>query len=175
MATKNLNLKDIKLLVLDVDGVLTDGRLYFSARGEEMKVFDARDGAGIKYLLRAGVDCAFLTGREGSVALARARELGVKHVIGGAKEKEPVLRGLLESMKLAPAQAAFVGDDLVDLPPMRIAGWSACPADAAAEVREAAAYVASAAGGHGAVREIIEHLLKEQGRWAEIMARYRPQ
>jgi 3-deoxy-D-manno-octulosonate 8-phosphate phosphatase (KDO 8-P phosphatase) len=175
MATKDpKDLKGIKLLVLDVDGVLTDGRLYFSVRGEEMKVFDARDGAGIKMLMRAGVECAFLTGRDGGVASARAAELGVKHVMGGAKEKEPAFRELLARLKVAPEQAAFVGDDLVDLPPMRAAGWSACPADAVQEVRGAAAYVASSAGGHGAVREIIEYLLKEQGRWPAILAKYRP-
>lgn len=166
-------IKDVKILVMDVDGVLTDGRLYFSPRGEEMKVFDARDGAGIKYLMRAGLDCAFLTGREGSIASARAKELGVKHVIGGAKDKEPALRGLLATLKLEPGQVGYIGDDLVDLPPMYVAGWSACPADADAEVRKVASYVASARGGHGAVREIIEHLLKEQGLWPEIMARYR--
>mgnify|MGYP000845355635 CR=1 FL=1 len=165
---------DIKLLVMDVDGVLTDGRLYFSARGEELKIFDARDGAGVKYLMRAGLDCAFLTGREGSIASARAAELGVKHVLSGIKDKEPAFRELLASLGLTPEQAAFVGDDLVDLPPMRLAGWSACPADAAAEVREAAAYVASASGGRGAVREIVERLLKEQGRWPAIMKRYLP-
>ena len=166
---------DIKLLVFDVDGVLTDGRLYFSARGEELKAFNARDGAGIKCLMRAGVECAFLSGRESAVAAARAAELGVKHVVGGAKDKLPALRELLAELGLAPAQAAFVGDDQVDLPAMRECGWSACPADAVREVREAADYVAALPGGRGAAREIIEHLLKEQGRWPAILARYRPE
>jgi len=153
--------------------VLTDGRLYFSARGERLKAFDARDGAGIKYLLRAGLACAFLSGRAAAVARARARELGVKVVIGRARQKGPALRKLAARLGLALSQIGYVGDDLVDLPGMSIAGWSACPADAAAEVRRAAGYVAGASGGRGAAREIIEHVLKEQGRWAAILRRYR--
>ena len=167
---------DIKLLVFDVDGVLTDGRLYFGARGEEFKAFDARDGAGLKYLQRAGLACAFLTGRADRGAVkARARELGVKHLVSGAKQKEPALAKLAGKLGLGLGAVGYVGDDLMDLPAMRIAGWSACPADAVREVREAADYVAAAAGGRGAAREIIEQLLKEQGRWPAVLARYRPE
>ena len=156
---------DVKLLVLDVDGVLTDGRLYFGPGGEQLKAFHVRDGAGIKMLLGAGLECAFLTGREGAIASARAAELGVRHVVGGAGDKGAALRRLAQSLGLALSQIGYVGDDLPDLPAMRDCGWTACPADAAAEVRGAADFVAAAAGGCGAVREIVERLLKEQGRW----------
>lgn len=158
-------IKDIKLLVLDVDGVLTDGRLYFGPHGEAMKAFHVRDGAGIKMLLDAGLDCAFLTGREGPIAAARASELGVRHVACGAGHKGAALRKLVDSLGLHVSQVAYVGDDLPDLPAMRECGWSACPADATPEVYSAAGWVAPSPGGRGAVREIIEHLLKEQGRW----------
>ena len=158
-------IQDVKLLVLDVDGVLTDGRLYYGPQGERLKAFHVRDGAGIKMLLGAGLDCAFLTGRDGSAASARAAELGVCHVVSGAEDKESALRRLTRSLGLELSQTGYVGDDLADLPAMRGCGWSACPADAAAEVREAANCVTSAAGGCGAVREIVERLLKEQKRW----------
>jgi 3-deoxy-D-manno-octulosonate 8-phosphate phosphatase (KDO 8-P phosphatase) len=166
-------LTDIKLLVFDVDGVLTDGRLYYGPEGDELKAFSARDGAGLKYLMRAGLQCGILSGRDSTALQRRCEDLGITHVITGAKFKEPELLKLLESLKLSPTEAGYVGDDLMDLPPMRLAGWSACPADAVEEVRAAADYVASARGGRGAAREVVEHLLKAQGKWDSIMERYR--
>lgn len=168
-----MSIAELKLLVFDVDGVLTDGSLHVGPSGEETKVFHARDGAAVKWLLRAGLECAFLTGRVSPGALLRrAEELGVRRVVGGARRKEPALRELAAELGLPLEQVGYVGDDLVDLPAMRAAGWSACPADAAPEVRAAAAHVASLAGGRGAAREIIELVLKEQGRWSGIVARY---
>jgi len=168
-----LSLEKLKLLVLDVDGVLTDGKLYYGPDGDELKAFNSRDGAGIKYLMRAGLDCAVLSGRDSAALRRRCEDLGIRHVIGGARFKEPELEKLLEKLDLSPDEVGYVGDDLVDLPPMRVAGWSACPCDAVREVRDAVDFVARAEGGRGAVREVIEHLLRAQGRWDGIMARYR--
>jgi len=168
-----VSLADLKLLVFDVDGVLTDGRLYFGPTGDEMKAFSARDGAGMKYLMRFGVECALLSGRESPPVRHRADNLGIRHVVTGAKDKEPELRRLVSALGLSMEEVGYAGDDLMDLPPMRVAGWSACPADAAAEVREAADFVAAFPGGAGAVREIAEHVLEGQGKWEAVMARYR--
>jgi 3-deoxy-D-manno-octulosonate 8-phosphate phosphatase (KDO 8-P phosphatase) len=162
----------LKLLVFDVDGVLTDGQLYFSSTGEETKAFNARDGVGMKYLMRFGVECAFLSGRESPPVQRRAENLGIQHVITGAKDKEPELRRLVSALGLSMEEVGYVGDDLMDLPPMRVAGWSACPADAVAEVRGAADFVTASPGGAGAVREIAEHVLRAQGKWEAVMARY---
>jgi 3-deoxy-D-manno-octulosonate 8-phosphate phosphatase (KDO 8-P phosphatase) len=166
-------LTDIRLLVLDVDGVLTDGRLYYGPSGEEIKAFHSRDGAGIRYLMEAGLDCALLSGRESEALRRRAADLGIARVVGAAGEKGAELGALIGSLGLEPGQVAYVGDDLPDLAAMRLAGWSACPADAVAEVRAAADLVASSPGGLGAVREIVEHLLRAQGRWEAVLARYR--
>ncbi len=168
-----MSLEKLKLLVFDVDGVLTDGRLYYGPEGDELKAFCARDGAGLKYLMRAGLECGILSGRDSGALRRRCEDLGIKHVITGAKSKQPELLKLLESLDLSAAEAGYVGDDLMDLPPMRLAGWSACPADAVEEVRVAADYVASARGGRGAAREVVEHLLKAQDKWELIMERYR--
>ncbi len=168
-----MSLDKLKLLVLDVDGVLTDGKLYYGANGDELKAFSSRDGAGIKYLMRAGLECAILSGRDSAALHRRCQDLGIDHVVTGAKVKEPELQKVLDDLGLAPEEAGYVGDDLMDLPPMRAVGWSACPADAVREVREAVDYVADANGGHGAVREIVEHVLGAQDKWDGIMARYR--
>jgi YrbI family 3-deoxy-D-manno-octulosonate 8-phosphate phosphatase len=166
-------LAEIQLLVFDVDGVLTDGRLYYGPEGDQLKAFHARDGAGIKYLMRAGLDCAVLSGRDSAALRRRCEELGIARVIAGVKYKEPELHKLMENLDLSPREVGYVGDDLVDLPAMRLAGWSACPCDAVEEVRVNADYVARAPGGRGAVREVIETVLRARGRWEAIMARYR--
>ncbi len=168
-----MSAEGLKLLVFDVDGVLTDGQLYFSPTGEELKAFNARDGAGMKYLMRFGVECAILSGRESPPVQHRADNLGIKHVITGARDKEPELRRLVSSLGLSMDEVGYMGDDLMDLPPMRVAGWSACPADAVDEVRAAADYVTASAGGSGAAREVAEHVLKKQGKWEAVLARYR--
>jgi 3-deoxy-D-manno-octulosonate 8-phosphate phosphatase (KDO 8-P phosphatase) len=149
----------IRLLLLDVDGVLTDGRLYFGARGEAFKVFDVRDGYGIVQLQRAGLRVAVISGRRSAMVAVRCRELGVRHLHQGITDKLGVFARLCARLKLTPAACACVGDDLPDLPLMRAAGLSFAVADAHREVRRAADVVTRLPGGRGAVREVCDHLL----------------
>jgi 3-deoxy-D-manno-octulosonate 8-phosphate phosphatase (KDO 8-P phosphatase) len=149
----------IRLLVLDVDGVLTDGRLYYGARGETLKVFDVRDGLGIVQLQRAGLAVAVISGRRSPMVTARCRELGVRHVLQGVSDKLAVLLELCTRLELTPAAVACVGDDLPDLPVMRAAALSFAVADAPQMVRRAADVVTRRSGGRGAVREVCDHLL----------------
>jgi 3-deoxy-D-manno-octulosonate 8-phosphate phosphatase (KDO 8-P phosphatase) len=162
----------IKLLVLDVDGVLTDGRLYYHDDGTESKAFNVRDGHGIKLAQRAGIEVALISGRNSPCVDKRAADLGITEVVQGPKEKVPIFERLLAEKGLAPEQAAFVGDDLVDLPVMRRAGLAVAVADASEHLFEAAHYVTLARGGKGAVREVIELILATQGLWEKIVARY---
>ena len=156
----------IRLLVLDVDGVLTYGRLYFGARGEALKVFDVRDGLGIVQLLRAGVAVAVISGRRSPMVSARCRELGVSHVYQGVTDKLAVLQRLCAQLRLTPAACACVGDDLPDVPLMRIAGLAYAVRDAHAQVRRAADRVTRLPGGRGAVREVCDQLLARRARAA---------
>ena len=156
----------IRLLVLDVDGVLTDGRLYFGPRGEALKVFDVRDGLGIVQLQRAGLSVAVISGRRSPIVTARCRELGVRHVHQGVSDKLAVLVRLCARLKLTPAACACVGDDLPDVPLMRAAALSFAVADAHREVRRTADVVTRSPGGRGAVREVCDHLLALHARQA---------
>jgi 3-deoxy-D-manno-octulosonate 8-phosphate phosphatase (KDO 8-P phosphatase) len=149
----------VRLLVLDVDGVLTDGRLYFGPRGEALKVFHVRDGYGIVQLQRAGIAVAVISGRHSPMVAARCRELGIEHVHQGIADKLPVLKRLCARLKLAPAACACIGDDLPDLPLIRAVGLSFAVADAHPQVRRAAAHVTGLPGGSGAVREVCDALL----------------
>lgn len=159
----------IRLFAMDVDGTLTDGALTLAADGAEWKTFHARDGLGIQLLPRAGITPAIISGRASEVTARRARELGVDLVFQGISDKAACLAALCEQLDLEPRQAAFVGDDLSDIPPMRIAGWSAAPSDAAPETRAAAEFVSSLPGGRGAVRQAVEALLVQAGRWQEVL------
>jgi 3-deoxy-D-manno-octulosonate 8-phosphate phosphatase (KDO 8-P phosphatase) len=154
----------IRLLVLDVDGVLTDGRLYFGARGEAFKVFDVRDGYGIVQLQRAGVTVAVISKRRSPMVVVRCRELGVRHVHQGVSDKLGVFARLCGRLRLTPAACACVGDDLPDLPLLRAAALSFAVADAHPEVRRAADIVTRQGGGRGAVREVCDRLLRLQTR-----------
>ncbi|HKD53197.1 MAG TPA: HAD-IIIA family hydrolase [Steroidobacteraceae bacterium] len=156
----------IRLLVLDVDGVLTDGRLYYGPRGESLKVFDVRDGLGIVQLQRAGLSVAVISGRRSAMVTARCRELGVHHVHQGVSDKLAVLRRLCTRLRLTPAAVACVGDDLPDVPVMRAAALSFAVADAPPAVRRAADVVTRRRGGRGAVREVCDHLLALRMRGA---------
>ena len=162
----------IDLLVLDVDGVLTDGRVTLTGEGDEIKSFHVRDGAGLKYWKRAGGKLAIITGRGSPAVTRRAKELDVDIVRMNAKIKLPVLEEILEELGVEPGRAAVMGDDLTDIPLMRHCGFSIAVADAVAEVRQRADHVTDTPGGHGAVREVIELILKGSGRWEQIMARY---
>ncbi len=155
----------IRLLVLDVDGVMTDGRLYLNGRGEEIKVFDVRDGYGLKRVLDAGIEVAIITGRSSEAVERRARELGITEVHQGVGGKGPFLDELLRSRSLEPASVCCVGDDIPDLPLLERAGLPVAVADAAVEVRDAAALITKRRGGRGAVREVCELILAARGLW----------
>ncbi len=160
----------IELLILDVDGVLTDGVIAVDDRGVETKHFHVRDGSAVALWKRAGKRVAILSGRSARCVEVRAAELGIERVVQGAKDKGGPFRALLAEFALEPEQVCHVGDDLADLPILDSVGLAACPADAAAEVVEVAHFVAGAAGGRGAVREVVEAILKRQGSWESLVA-----
>jgi 3-deoxy-D-manno-octulosonate 8-phosphate phosphatase (KDO 8-P phosphatase) len=160
----------IELLVTDVDGVLTDGLIAINDQGSETKHFSVRDGMAYTLWHRAGKKSAILSGRCTAAVERRAAELKIAHVLQGHEHKAAPLRSLIERLSLIPHQVCFVGDDLADLPALKISGFAACPADAVAEVRDAAHFVTSAFGGRGAVREVVELILKAQGRWNSLVS-----
>jgi len=168
------DLGDIQLLALDVDGVMTDGTLIIHADGSESKHFNSLDGHGIKMWQRAGLKVAIVSGRASEPTERRAEQLQIEHVFQGCHHKLPVFEKLLEQLGLAPRQAAFIGDDLTDLPVMRYVGFGVAVANAVDEVKQHADYVTVRPGGSGAVREVIEHILKSTGKWQELMKRYLP-
>ncbi len=155
----------IRLLVLDVDGVLTDGVLVYGASGEEIKRFHVHDGLAIQAARRAGIEIAVISGRASAAVTRRMSELGVVEVHQGVADKESLLRGLVARLGVKTAETAVMGDDLPDLALMRIAGLALAPADAVPEVRRAAGWVSRGGGGHGAVREAIELLLRSRKAW----------
>lgn len=165
-------LKSIKLLILDVDGVLTDGRVIYTDSGEEIKRFDVRDGHGLKLLMRSGIEVILLTGRESKVVLHRARDLGIEHVYQKALNKNEVYKEILAKWNLEDKEVGFVGDDLIDLPVLRKVGFAAAVPDAVPEVKETVDYITTKKGGEGAVREICELLLKAQNKWEAVTERY---
>ncbi len=165
-------LQSVKVLMLDVDGVLTDGKIIYTDRGEEIKSFDVRDGHGLKLLMRSGLDVVLLTGRESEVVLHRARDLGIERIYQKVINKIEVYETILARENLLDENIGFVGDDLVDLPVLRRAGFSAAVPDAVPEVLEVVDYVTTKKGGEGAVREICELLLKAQNNWERVTARY---
>jgi 3-deoxy-D-manno-octulosonate 8-phosphate phosphatase (KDO 8-P phosphatase) len=159
-ARKATPLARIRLLILDVDGVLTDGRLYFTARGEALKVFHARDGHGVKLLMAAGVAVAAISGRRSAAVAARMRELRVPLVIQGCADKLAALHRLTKRLDLDPLNCACICDDTPDLPLMSAVGMAAAVADAHPLVRSAAHWISTAKGGEGAVRELCDALLR---------------
>ena len=163
MSALETKARAIRLLVLDVDGVLTDGRLYFSPGGEELKCFDVRDGYGLKALQRAGIAVALISGRRSAAVEARARELGIEHVHQGIEDKRAVFRDLLERLGIEAAAVACVGDDAPDVPLLEAAGLAVAVADAHESARAAADYVTSRQGGRGAVREVCDLLVAVRG------------
>lgn len=161
---KAAKLADIALLVLDVDGVLTDGRLYFSGRGESLKVFHVRDGRGIVLLLRAGVTVAAISGRSSGAVAKRMRELGVKHLVQGVEDKVTALERLARRLKVPLLRCACIVDDTADLPLMTAVGFAAAVADAHPLVLRAAHWIARANGGAGAVRELCDEILRARAK-----------
>jgi len=168
-------LKAIDYLVLDVDGVLTDGSIIYDEGRSEAKNFHVRDGSGLKIWHFLGKRSAIITGRQSKLVRRRAAELGVGPVIQGAQQKLPALRRLLEVAGLRPEQVATIADDVPDLGLMANCGLAVAVADAAPEVRAAAHYVTRARGGRGAVREMIELILHAQGAWTPVVESFRSQ
>jgi len=168
------NLADIQLLVLDVDGVLTDGTVTINDDGSESKSFNVLDGHGIRMWQRAGLKVAFLSGRFSEATNHRAKQLEVDYCAQDCFEKLPALKKLLEQMGLSANKTAYLGDDLLDLSVIRYVGFGAAVANAVDEVKDTADYVTTRRGGNGAVREVIEYILKNTGRWPELMKRYSP-
>jgi len=159
----NERLKKIRLLILDVDGVMTDGRIIFDSNGVESKFFNVKDGHGIKMLQRAGIEVAIISGRQSEVVTIRAAELGIERVFQKATDKRAPYEQILADTGLSDREIAFLGDDLIDIPVLRRVGFAAAPADAVAEVIPFVHYVTQKAGGWGAVRELADLLLKAQG------------
>ena len=162
----------IKLLILDVDGVLTDGAIYLDNNGNELKSFNVRDGLGIKLAQKAGLTVAIITGRESLVVENRARELGIRDLYQGVEDKGKAYKNLLDKYKYTDDNVAFMGDDIIDLPVMTSVGLPAVPADADTMVMKYALFVSRKKGGQGAVREFIEFILKSSDRWEGLINEY---
>jgi len=164
----------IKLLLFDVDGVLTDGRLVIGDDGQEYKAFNSRDGHGIKMLQRNGVPVGIITGRNSEVVKHRVKDLGIQYVHQGCKEKLPAYHQLLAELKLAPEQTAYVGDDVVDLPIMLQAGLAVAVQNAHSLVKQHAHWITPSIGGYGAGREVCEMIMYAQGSYHAEMLKYFP-
>jgi 3-deoxy-D-manno-octulosonate 8-phosphate phosphatase (KDO 8-P phosphatase) len=160
----------IELIALDVDGVLTDGGLYYGPQGEAFKRFDVKDGHALVMARLVGLRGAIVTARSSELVAARARELGLAAVVQGRRDKSQGLREVLEMLEVAPEACAYMGDDVNDLGPFSIVGLSACPADAVPEARSSARFISPAPGGRGAVRSLIELCLKASGRWERAIS-----
>jgi len=165
--------RQIKLLVLDVDGVLTNGQLLFGVDGEMVKVFHTHDGLGIAAAHGAGLKTAIITGRKSEMVSYRGKELGISHVFQGVRDKVKVIEELAAQNELSLDEVAFVGDDLNDLAVMAKVGLACAVANAVAEVKTAAHFVSCRQGGSGAVRDVIELILKAQNKWDATVATYR--
>lgn len=165
-------LAKIKLLLLDVDGVLTDGRIIYDNQGNELKAFDVKDGHGLKLLQRAGIEIGIITGRKSDLVARRAAELGISILYQGALRKLDPYLEILKDHELSDEQIAYVGDDLIDLPILRRVGFSATVSDAHPDVLPLVDHVTQRPGGRGAVREICDLLLKGGGHWEQVTDRY---
>lgn len=164
--------KNIKLLILDVDGVLTDGRIILDNDGNEFKAFNVRDGHGIRMLMDAGVQVAIITGRQSKVVARRAKELGITEVYQGRHKKADSFEHIIKKLKLAKEEVAYIGDDIIDIPIFRRAGLAIAVVDATYEAKTYAMMVTESRGGRGAVREVSDFLLKAKGMWEAALREY---
>lgn len=164
--------KKVKLLILDVDGVLTDGRIILDNEGNEFKAFNVRDGHGIRMLIKAGIHVAIITGRDSRVVVRRAKELGITEVYQGQHKKADTFDHLIKKLKLSKEEAAYIGDDIVDIPIFIRAGLAVAVSDATDEAKAYAMMVTEKRGGKGAVREVSDFLLKAKGVWESVMREY---
>lgn len=155
----------IKLFVIDVDGTMTDGGIYYDEHGNETKKFCTKDAAGFFAAKQVGIKTMILTGRECAATTRRMQELKADYIFQSIKDKVSYLKKFMEDNNIRKEELAYIGDDLNDLPPMSLAGYIGCPADSCTEIKEIASYVSPVKGGSGAVRDVIEHYLREQGLW----------
>jgi len=162
-------MEKIRLLLLDVDGVLTDGGIIYSNIGSEIKVFNVKDGLGIRLLIEAGIRVGIVSGRESGALRCRCRDLGIDDVYENVSDKRLILPQILEKAGVAAGEVAFMGDDLPDIPLMKAVGLPIAVSDATEAVRNTADWITAAKGGCGAVREVCESLLKAQGRWEAVL------
>lgn len=172
LATLTEKAKKLKLLILDVDGVLTDGKLFFDNEGNEYKSFHARDGHGIKLLRQTGVEVAVISGRKSNSVALRMKNLGIEHVYQGHEHKKAAFYEIIKKLGITPEQAAHVGDDLLDLPIMIRVGMAIAVADANFAVKQHADWCTTLPGGQGAVREVCDFIMQAQGRFDEVLNSY---
>lgn len=165
-------MQEIKLIVLDVDGTLTDGKLYYDSNGNEMKSFNVKDGMAIGQAIKNGIDIAIITGRKSKIVERRAEELGIKHVYQGIQNKAKCLQKILFQLNLENKDTMYIGDDINDLDVINRVRLSACPQNAAEELKERVTFISKYNGGEGAVREVVEKVLKVKGKWNEIVNNY---
>ena len=169
----NERMKRVRMLILDVDGVLTNGQIFFGNEGELFKQFNVQDGMGISLFRQAGHKVAVITGRTSDIVRLRSAELKIDDVYQGSMSKKAALADLLAKHDLTVDEVCYIGDDLIDIPVMNRVGLPCAVANAVAEVKEVAVYVSEKEGGRGAVREIVEMILKMQGHWDTLIAKYR--
>jgi 3-deoxy-D-manno-octulosonate 8-phosphate phosphatase (KDO 8-P phosphatase) len=165
-------LKKIKILLLDVDGVLTDGRIIYDSKGRDSKFFDVHDGLGVYLLRKAGIKTILITAKSSRTILPRARDMRVEEVFADVSPKTKALDKIIKKYKVMPEELCFVGDDLVDLCLMKRVGFSVAVFNACQDIKKAAAYITIRHGGRGAVREVCELILKAQGKWPDTLAYY---
>ncbi len=165
-------MKDIKIIVMDVDGVLTDGRIILDDDGKEYKFFDVKDGHIIHIALELGIRIAWISGRHSSVTQERAKQLKIDDLFQNQHKKLEALSIIKNKYNIPYDNIAYIGDDLIDIPPMMLCGFSASPNDAVDDVKKVAHYVSSYKGGRGAVRDIVEHILKGMGLWEKVLEKY---
>ncbi|MEM7625121.1 MAG: HAD hydrolase family protein [Planctomycetota bacterium] len=165
--------QDIRLIVFDVDGVLTDGSLVYHAGGGESKNFHTKDGLGLRAAMQAGLEVAVITARSSDIVKRRMDELGVRDLVQNCNDKAKEVEGLSRALGVPLEKMAYLGDDLVDLPAMRRVGYPMAVSDAADELKAMAAHVTKRRGGRGAAREAVEHILKAQDKWDKIVEKYR--
>jgi 3-deoxy-D-manno-octulosonate 8-phosphate phosphatase (KDO 8-P phosphatase) len=165
-------ISNLKLIVFDVDGVLTDGSLIYDNHGNELKRFNIRDGFGIRAAMFSGVQVGILTARSSEVVHRRMEELKIDHYFHGCKDKAAGIESIAQRARVSLEQTAFMGDDILDLPALKKVGYPMAVADAAIEVLEAAEFVSEAPGGRGAARQAVEHVLRGQGKWGAVLERF---
>jgi len=165
-------MRNVRLLILDVDGVMTDGKIIIDDLGNEAKHFNVRDGHGIKMLMRYGIDVVLLTGRRSAVVEHRAKDLGIDEVHQGAHDKLGILETILQKKSLRYENIAFVGDDIVDIPVLKRVGFSVAVSDASEYVKKCVDFITKKTGGDGAVREVCELILQAQNKWDGVATRY---